>query len=160
DAVYEGNLEQDISLNRFEHLLTRVDKNAEEGYKAFTTVEKSLENKPIKTMSRLTQQLLKGIDYSSIAKQRRENFNYLNAKIGEHNQLSFHNVDDEVPLIYPLLTEKHNLRKQLLDYRIYTPQYWPNVLEWADDISWEYKLTQNLVCLPIDQRYGVEEMNE
>ncbi len=160
DTDYNTEIEQDVSLARFEHLLTRVDKNAEDGYAAFTTVEKSLENKPIKTMSYLTQQLLKGIDYSGIAKQRRENFNYLNAKLGTYNQLSLPNVDNEVPLIYPLLTEKPQLRKQLVSHRIYTPQYWPNVLDWADKKSWDYKLTQNLVCLPIDQRYGRTEMNE
>lgn len=157
---YEGDVEQDVSYQRFTHLLTRIDKTAEEGYSTFTKVEKSLENTPIKKMSRLTQKLLNTFDYDGIAAQRKINFNYLHNALESKNHLNISAVNDHVPLVYPLLLGKQSLRKKLINNKIYSPQYWPNVLDWANEHSWEYKLTQNLVCLPIDQRYGREEMDE
>jgi hypothetical protein len=42
---------------------------------------------------------------------------------------------------------------------VFCARYWPNVLEWCQPGDFEYQLAENLVCLPIDQRYGEEEMN-
>ena len=37
--------------------------------------------------------------------------------------------------------------------------YWPNVLKWCSEDMLEYELTNNIIALPIDQRYGREEMD-
>lgn len=152
-------LKRDISYKRFDHLLMRVEKGAEYGYSVFNDNEKLLEDNPIKKMSRLTQKLLASIDYRKIAKKRIANFNYLNSKIKSINHLNFSNQVEQVPMTYPLLTNKKGLRNKLISEKIYTPQYWPNVLEWAPKDSLEYKLADNLVFLPIDQRYGKKEMD-
>ena len=51
------------------------------------------------------------------------------------------------------------LWKKLIDKKIFVARYWPNVLNWCKKDDIEYQLTENMVCLPIDQRYGENEMN-
>ena len=70
-------LEQDISYQRFEHLLGRVDKDAEEFYTAFIRNDNALINQPIKKMSKLTQRLMASIDYDVVADKRKLNFSFL-----------------------------------------------------------------------------------
>ena len=42
--------------------------------------------------------------------------------------------------------------------KIFCARYWPNVLNWCKPRDWEYMLAENLVCLPIDQRYENQDM--
>ena len=56
--------------------------------------------------------------------------------------------------------EDENLRKKLISHKIFTPIYWPNVLDWSKKDSLEYKITKEIVCLPIDQRYNKEDMKK
>ena len=62
-------------------------------------------------------------------------------------------------MVYPYMISAQNLREQLIANKIFIAHYWPNVLEWCGKSDWEYGLAENLVCLPIDQRYGDKEMN-
>ena len=41
----------------------------------------------------------------------------------------------------------------------YVAMYWPNVLKWCTADMLEYELTNNIIALPIDQRYGSKEMD-
>jgi len=36
--------------------------------------------------------------------------------------------------------------------------YWPNVFNWCENKTLEFDLAKNILPLPIDQRYGSEEM--
>ena len=36
--------------------------------------------------------------------------------------------------------------------------YWPNIFDWTVKEQWEFKLAQNLIPLPIDQRYEASDM--
>lgn len=65
----------------------------------------------------------------------------------------------ECPMIYPYYVDDKTLRKKLIDNRIYVATYWPNVLKWCSEDKLEYELTNNIIALPIDQRYGSEEMD-
>ncbi len=65
-----------------------------------------------------------------------------------------------VPLVYPYYVEDgERLRQYLIDHQVFCARYWPNVLEWCKPEDWEYQLAKKLVCIPIDQRYGDEEMD-
>jgi hypothetical protein len=46
----------------------------------------------------------------------------------------------------------------LIARKIFVPTYWPNVYNWTLPDSLEYRLTQNIVSLPVDQRYNTEDM--
>ena len=62
---------------------------------------------------------------------------------------------------YPLLVENGaEIRKKLQQQRIYIPTLWPNVLREIDNNSLEYKFAENILPLPVDQRYSEDDINE
>ncbi len=156
----EQYFEKDISYDRMSHLLIRKDISAEAGYPFFVKNDDLFENKPIKIMSSLTKAILRTIDYKSVSKIRIENYNFLETTLKKSNQLSLELHENSVPMVYPYWPDDKTLRKRLLENKIYTASYWPNVKEWCNEDSLEYKLTDQVIYLPIDQRYGIEDMKK
>ena len=152
-------LEQDQSWQRMEYLLKRIDISPEAAYTDFRTQSELLKNNPIRKMSKLTARIMTSIDYSGVAEHRRNNFKQLDEAIGHLNGIKWNLSDDAVPMVYPFLTDDSSLRQRLIDNKIYVAQYWPNVLQWCSPADSAHKLTQCLLPLPIDQRYGEQEMN-
>lgn len=162
DYPLAQELSQDKSVDRMSHLLCRIEEGAEAGYGYFRKNDDMLDNNPIRKMSVLTSRLLANVDYEAVYEKRRANFQYLHELLGGSNQLSIGYIQDEdVPLVYPYYnTEKNELKQRLIQNKIFIATYWPNVADWCDEKAWESKLTQQLCCLPIDQRYGAVEMND
>ena len=157
----EDEFEKDLSYNRFSHLIGRIDQNAGAFYQDFVNNDNSLNNQPVKQMSVLTQRLLSSIDYDTAAEKRKVNFNYLHDEFSKINQLKVEVNHDIVPMVYPLLIENgEELKRQLIQNKIFVATYWPNVLDWSDKNSFEYNLTRSLLTLPIDQRYNTEDINK
>lgn len=154
-------LPQDVSINRFEYLLGRIEKGAEEYHSSFVKINQSLQNQSIKQMSSLTHRLLQSIDYKMVKQKRIENFRTLHNAFGEINQLNFKLDVHAVPMLYPLLIENgEKTKKYLIQHKIYVPTYWPEVDILVSGDSVEYDLVKNLVCLPIDQRYSKRSMDK
>ncbi|MFA5648815.1 MAG: hypothetical protein WC951_10975 [Bacteroidales bacterium] len=161
DTLLDDGFETDISYQRFEHLLGRIDKGAEEFYAAFVSNDDSLMNQPIKKMSKLTQRLLSSIDYNSVAESRKQNFEYLNSKLSSTNLLSLNLSSNSVPLVYPYFFDSGaELKKKLIENKIFVATYWQNVLEWTSENDFEYKLAKCLLPLPVDQRYESNNLKE
>jgi len=158
DANADFEIEQDVSYDRVSFLMKRLDLGAEAGYADFHEQSKRLVGQPIKRMSNLTEQMMKGIDYRSVAQKRRENYKYLHQHLAETNQLSLELDEEAIPMVYPYLTKDEKLKQKLIDERIYVPTYWPNVLEWSEEMDLERLLVRNTCFLPMDQRYGIGEM--
>lgn len=150
---------KDISHDRMSHLLIRKDISAEAGYSSFAANDKLLENQAIKAMSSLTAAILGAIDYEHTAKRRIENYSLLDIALKESNQLSLNLEIESVPMVYPYWSRDKNLRQRLFENKIYTATYWTNVKNWCKEESLENRLTDEVVYLPIDQRYGIEDMN-
>jgi len=153
-------LEKDSSIERMEHLLLRHEKTAEDGYAIFSGNEEKLGNAPLQQMSRLTESLLCAINYAEAAEKRRKNFMYLHNNLNPDNQLQLPAIKNQVPMIYPFLSDKKDLRDKLISNRIFVPRYWPNVLQWAPENSLEKKWAENIIFLPIDQRYDKTDMDK
>ncbi len=145
-------LEKDRSYTRFEHLLRRIDESAESAYPTFVKNDELLNDVPILQMSELTHKLLASIDYEGIAAKRKENFDYLHGHLKSLNPLAWQREEQEVPMVYPFYSDNRSLRKKLIEHRIYTAMYWPNVLDWAAEGSTEHRYAGNIIHLPIDQR--------
>lgn len=158
DNVLNDEFEQDKSYDRFTHLLKRIDISAEEGFADFRKNDNGLDNQPIRIMSQLTQRMMKGIDYDAIANLRRENFENLHAALNSSNKLHLELADDAVPMVYPYLTSVEGLRERLIDNKIFVARYWPNVLDLTTKDDIESLLVFQMQPLPIDQRYGDEEI--
>jgi hypothetical protein len=82
----------------------------------------------------------------------------LHQHLAATNQLSLELDEDAIPMVYPYLTKDDKLKQKLIDERIYVATYWPNVLKWSKKEDLEYEMSINSCFLPIDQRYGIEEM--
>lgn len=160
DKKIEKNFEKDESYQRMSHLLKRIDLSAEQGYFDFSENDKSLENQPIKIMSNLTKKILSGIDYDAIKKQRRENFAFLHQHLKEKNLLHIEESNGSVPMVYPFRTHDTGLKQKLIGNRVYCASYWPNVLEWCNEDKNSYWLAKEIIALPIDQRYSMNDMKK
>ena len=107
-------------------------------------------------MSKLTKNLLCGIDYEKVKQKRIENIKFLDEELSEINLLKNLKVGN---FSYPFLLENGvEIRKKLQENKIFIPTLWPDILENCDENSIEYRYAKNILPLPIDQRYGMEEM--
>ena len=158
DAVLDEEIEQDYSYDRMAYLLKRIDLSAEEGYADFRRADDGLDNQPIRMMSKLTQRIMQSIDYEAVAKRRRENYSLLHKALGGENNLELLLDEDAVPMVYPYLAPVKELREKLIENKVFVARYWPNVLDWTTKDDIEYLLACQMQPLPIDQRYGEEEM--
>jgi hypothetical protein len=152
DTKLDISFEKDVSFDRFSHLLKRLDCSAEEGYKDFVHNDSSLSNQDIKEMSALSERLLSSIDYTIYANRRIRNFNFLHEELEKKNKLKI-GLSGNVPMVYPYWTDDKTVRQKLLNNKIYTPTYWKNVNQLCKPESLEYRLADEIVYLPIDQRY-------
>lgn len=160
DCLLEEELPQDESYERMSFLTKRLDRSPQEAYADFQANDEALAQVGIRRMSRLTEQIMCSIDYSAKANRRIHNFHVLDNALRETNRFKWAMDYGTVPLVYPFFVEDGSrLRQYLIDHQVFCARYWPNVLEWCQPTDFEYQLAENLVCLPIDQRYDEEDMN-
>lgn len=157
DKKLEHELPVDESYERMHFLLGRYERTANEFYGEYVKNNKLFANEPIKAMSKLTQNLLRAIDYEAVAKQRQENFAFLHNALKDINKLTL-----TIPygaFMYPfMVTNGMEVRKKLQQMKIYIPTLWPNVLEECKPDILEYRLAADILPIPVDQRYGIEDM--
>ena len=158
DKELDEEIEQDYSYDRVAHLVKRIDLSAEDGFKDFRRVDDGLGNQPIRKMSKLTQRMMQGVAYEVAAQRRRANFQMLHEALGKENNLELHLEEDAVPMVYPYFVPIRGLREKLIKNEIFVARYWPNVLDWAKPDDIDYLLAFQMQPLPIDQRYGEEEI--
>ena len=159
DASSDFELEQDVSYDRVESLVKRIDLSPEAGYKDFRKVSDGFIGQSIKKMSALTERLMQSIDYTSVAQSRRNNFIRLHKALSSTNLLNINLDASTVPMTYPYLTKASLLRENLISKKIFIPKFWPCVLEWCTSYDIEHILARDLCPLPIDQRYNIEDMD-
>ena len=152
--------ESDDSSKHDSHLYIRKEKGAEVGFKDYQINECKLDNQPIRRMSPQTREILSHIDHEAVINQRRKNYRYLTESLGEINLLQLPSMDSfNCPMVYPFLINDESLRTRLIENKVFVARYWPNVLEWCSPDDIEYKFANYIIPLPIDQRYGEEDMD-
>ena len=137
------------------HLLKRIEQGAEAGYVDYQREEETLDGSPVERMSKLTDALLRSIDYEKIALDRISNYKVLEEQLGKTNAIHLTLHQGDVPMVYPYLTEDTTLKQRLITHKIFVATYWPNV---DANENYEATLKTNLLPLPIDQRYWDEDM--
>lgn len=149
-----------------QHLTQRIEHGPEHSYPLYRESERLLKETGTAQMSSLSQRILSTINYDTVIERRRSNFNTIHHKLSHINLLS-NPISDELnitdqtvaPMIYPLVVENGNLlRKHLINNKIFVAKYWEDVLSngYRSDIEEFY--TENLIPLPIDQRYDTKQM--
>lgn len=154
---YDVSVQDRDSYLRCKHLLKRFDYKASEGYDDFKESNKLVGNQGVKKMSNLSFELLNNTNFANVRNIRTRNFNYLHKALKDENQIKELDLI-EGAMVYPYLCDNGvELKKKLIQNKIYVATYWPNVLEEMKQESIEYQLTK-IVPIPIDQRYSEEDM--
>lgn len=149
--------DQDESFGRMHFLLGRYERSASEFYAEYVENNHLFKNEPIKRMSKLTENFLHGIDYEMAKKRRTQNFSYLHRKLHTINKLTL-SVPDGA-FMYPLYIDNgEEVRKKLQAKKIFIPTLWPAVFNLCNEDDVEYDMARNILPIPVDQRYGIENM--
>lgn len=107
-------------------------------------------------MSILAYNLLKSIDYENVKMKRHSNFLQYEKEFHHVNRLA--SDQNSVPYVYPLNIGK-NIKKELISRKIYVSTLWGHLLNKKFEKSLEYNLSDQTLCLPVDQRYNKEDIN-
>lgn len=154
-----GDFEIDTSAQYMGFVLGRYEGNASDYYAQAAENNKRFDDEPIRFMSKLTHNLLRGIDYKAVKRRRFENAVYIHERIGDKNQLDIHVPDGA--FMYPFYGKGISgraLRQYLQTIKIYVPCLWPDVIERESKDSLASQLADEIVPLPCDQRYGQDTM--
>ena len=155
DAVPAEVLAQDVSRDRMVHILGRFEGTASEYYSWFKENDHSFVEMPLRCMSELTRNLLRGIDYAQVKTIRNANYAVLDRMLGTKNRLRLTAPDG--PYCYPFYCENGmQIKKKLAAQKIYVPTLWPNVLDMEGTLEKDF--AENILPLPCDQRYDKEDM--
>lgn len=156
DARLQEEISIDVSMDRMRHILGRYEGMcASEFYNDFKANDHSFKGLELRKMSRLTHNILMAIDYEKVRRRREENYTYLAENLKNINRLP--DIRPVGPYMYPFYC--HNgmeLKKRLAAEKIYIPTLWPNVLECNRSLEKDY--AENILPLPCDQRYDVNDM--
>ena len=152
NKILRKKLETDISGDRIRHLVTRLESSAREGYNQYLENESLIGTLQLKRMSTLSLSILESINLERVRSSRKKHFAFLHNSLGDKNY-QFHLDFSSAALIYPYFSvNAEEIRKRLLEKKIYVPIYWPCVKQRVLDAeSLEYLWTSNIVALPVDQ---------
>ncbi len=150
------NFEQDQSWMRSQYLARSIEEGTNSGYQDSLKNE-TLIGEQFLQMSKLTKKILCGADYEYIKKRRKENFSFVHSYFKGMQRLQIAEIASAY--CYPLLLDC-DIREQLIESNIYIPTLWKELITPHFQGKLEYNLSKNMVCFPIDQRYGIDEMKE
>ncbi|MBZ0204733.1 MAG: hypothetical protein K8H89_00310 [Flavobacteriales bacterium] len=145
-----------------EHLLLRhLGANAE-AYAAFRRNEECITTE-FRAGNLISELLLERADHQYCKTARRRNFLKLAELLGPLNTTSADLGPDAVPYCYPLFLQgdRSQLRSDLQALGIFIPVFWNDVIARQDrtgEFLFEKNLSRGLLPLPVDQRYGLSEM--
>ena len=152
--------DQDLSSETAGFLLQRIEVGCNSAYQYRQLNEKRLDMSNISRMSILSRAILKNAPYGYIKNKRFENFNLASDLYSSMNKINPHIYFDDncVPFVYPLVVEKSDMVDLLSKEKIYTGRWWNYLLKETDSTSFEYYLSSYMIPIPIDQRYGKNEI--
>ena len=154
DAHLKRKLPQARSSQHMVHVLGRMDDGANVHYGEYSASEHLFGSEPVAAMSELTHNLLRAIDYQAVAEARLRNFSLVSERLDTRNELS--PVAHAGAYMYPFLTRDASpIRKAMQQRKVYVPTLWPGS---ASLEGMSGRLSRDILPLPIDQRYGEDDM--
>jgi hypothetical protein len=152
--------EMDQSSVTSNFLFRRIEVGCQNAYSERMLNEKRIDTSDILQMSGLTKAILSSVRYEEIKIKRRNNFKILHELIGHLNEFDLMHSYDEtcVPMVYPFVKKDATLVEVLKVEGIYTGRWWNDVLNHVSEDTIESKFSKYMVPIPIDQRYGVNEL--
>jgi hypothetical protein len=149
-----------------EHLIQRIERGPQNSYQEYRKSEQRLRKAGGAKMSAFTQRILSCVDYDVVAQKRANNFNVLHDMLKGENLLSqevgvVFDIDQAtvVPMVYPFLCKDgKKLREYLIKKNVFVAMYWADVLNNEKSSVLERRYAENILPLPIDQRYSTADM--
>ena len=151
-------IKKDKSWTRIVQLFRSVEEGTGSAYQDYLLSEQEIENSEILEMSDITYKMLLQVDYDSIRRTRQKNFDALATYLKDKNIMNVLRKNECTPMIYPFQTDMENMRQCLVEHHIYVPFWWKYLLEYSELSLFERKLIEELMPLPIDQRYNESDM--
>jgi hypothetical protein len=143
-----------------EHLASRLAGSQELAYQQYVDAEAQVST-DVRRPSRAASRLLDGLPYEQVRTARRRNFAQLHDRLADMNTLGMDlTLDaDAAPFCYPFLPSRPSLHQALWQRQIFVPRLWPEVASRpGGPCAWERDLAARLLPLPIDHRYGHDDM--
>lgn len=150
---------------KFEYSRT-MNKSLKDKYlEGFRKAEQMLdEDSLFYRIDRLSEKIIRDIDFKFIEKTRRSNFEFLLKHLKEVRgiELIFKNIkNDVIPMFFPIYVNHHRdkLRSDLIAKEIFCPIHWPISNQLEDCLSSTTKnIYDSILSIPCDQRYGINDM--
>ena len=126
----------------------------------YRSAEDILDNQErIYAISQMSSKVQANLDRDELIRKRRENFTYLSNNLKGLAEPVFTLGQWNVPLYFPILVnERTSLQKHLVLNAIYAPVVWPKDGNQPQQCEGAQKAYEHLLCIPIYQRYGLDEM--
>ena len=133
--------------------------------KMYADAEEILETQSkLYKMSDTSYTIQANLNLELLKRRRRENYQFLlnNLNTAKIKPLITHLPDNITPLFFPILCNvptRASLQVRLRNNHIYAPIIWPKC-DWISCDSGSSDLFyQDLLCIPIDQRYDTDDMH-
>lgn len=115
----------------------------------------------LNTMSNISKIILNSVDFNNIIYRRRMNFKYLLSYFEDLDKIEIlcKNLGEGIcPIGFPIIATKRDvLRDYLASNNIYCPIHWLLPEEIPKKFDYSYFLSQNIITIPCDQRYSIED---
>jgi hypothetical protein len=157
DLVLSQNFNRNTSISIDHNLLSLLGKQ-DAAFKKYLAYEKRL-GSDVEGISVVSENLLSTIDYQEVMRIRNRNYNYLFQEFRSDNRL-FISENEKDCFCYPLLLDKPLDKNKLYAQNIFVPNLWFEITERANarNYKFECKLSTELLPLPIDHRYSLDDM--
>ena len=155
----DRELSRSESFDRMGFVLGRFERPAEAFFAESKENNARFADEPMAYMSTLTENLLHAVDYENSKRKRLANWSVLHEKLDSSNLLTL--VVPEVPFMYPYMVEDaEGMRGRMAVEGVFVPTLWPNVPGDPDVGLIATDFANNILPLPVDQRYGVDDMEK
>ena len=145
EYLFEGKGEKSVFLNRYREAEDILD--AQNSYFTISDVSKVIQSK---------------MDVKQLKFKRRENFAIIAKGLANTKGVGVifsALANNEVPLYCPILCDDRQIvQKELVENSIFAPVVWPKAACCPivdEEVDYIYN---HILCIPIDQRYGVDDM--
>lgn len=152
--VENYHLDQETGISKCDYLLGSLVEGTDKWYKRKKEVDEEIASAKLQA-SKITRLMIKSIDYEDVRTKRVANFKLYEEAFRSDNLIKADS--DSAPYLYPLNIGV-DIRKRLIENKIFVPTLWADTL--ADDFAGtdEYLLSKNTLFLPVDQRYDEEDI--
>lgn len=106
--------------------------------------------------------ILENVNFLNIMKRRTANLDYIYENITKKWIFLYERRNIKSPFFLPLIfktqKQRDSVKAQLIKEEIYPPIHWELPEEVPEKFAYERSLSESILSIPIDQRYGEEEM--